>query len=143
MWYGKTMFVINANTGVITQTMSIQAAGYNDSFVRLVLEVRKDIPDKKLSNIAVVTVNILERSTNDTSALAFGSSTEIREFPIMPMVILAILDAILAVTLVFVIILYRRQQKRMKIRPEETGIIIHLCFKKIIKNFAPLKFHRI
>jgi len=122
------MFVINTESAVITQTMSIQTAGYNDSFVRLVVEVRKDIADKKLANIAVVTVNIYGRATNYTSAPVVGASTEKSEFPIVPVVILAILAALLVVTLIVVIILYRRNQKRMKIRPEETGIFIHLCF---------------
>jgi len=122
------MFVINADSGVITQTMSIQAAGYNESFVRLVVEVRKDISDKELANIAVVTVNIYGRVTNDTSLPAAGASTEKSEFPIVPVVILAILAAILAVALIVVIILYRRKQKRMTVRPEETGIFNHNPF---------------
>ncbi|XP_060566191.1 protocadherin Fat 3-like, partial [Ruditapes philippinarum] len=55
------LFNINPATGAVNQIRSVNDAGLPDKEFRLIIEVKKDIPSKDLSSIAILTVKVYER----------------------------------------------------------------------------------
>ncbi|XP_052759896.1 uncharacterized protein LOC128202789 isoform X2 [Mya arenaria] len=122
MYNNQQLFTIDGSTGVITQTKSIQNAQFPGALIRLVVEVRKDLADKDLKNIAIVNVKVYGRVSNETDpmlppigASKEGSTTSL----LVPVIILGILLAIIIAALVAVVILYRRKQQQLTVSPED------------------------
>jgi hypothetical protein len=86
------------------------------------IQVRKDLPDKDLSSIGILTVKVYERMTNTSgvSPPPVGRSTEDTGSDLLiPLIVLGILLAIVIVLLIVVFVIYRRKQREMTIRPAD------------------------
>ncbi|KAL4240520.1 Protocadherin Fat 4 [Mactra antiquata] len=116
------LFRINEENAEVTQIRSVNNAQLPDAQFRLVIEVyKKDYPT--LKSIAILTVHVFERTTNDTGLPGpptGGSSSDTSSGTnIIPIVVLAILLVLAITAAIVILIMFRKNQREMAIRPSD------------------------
>ncbi|XP_060573701.1 protocadherin Fat 2-like isoform X1 [Ruditapes philippinarum] len=78
----QNLFNINPVTGAVNQIRSVNDAGLPDKEFRLIIEVKKDLPSKDLSSIAILTVKVYERISDTDGCIIppAENSTEVKGF---------------------------------------------------------------
>lgn len=92
--------------------------------VNNLLQVRKDLTGVDLSSIAILTIHVWERLSNESGypRPPVGQSKENTDSGsglLIPIIVLGIILAIVLVALVVVFIIYRKKQREMSIRPAD------------------------
>ncbi|KAH3862866.1 uncharacterized protein LOC127866353 [Dreissena polymorpha] len=116
------MFSIDAASGAISLLKSVREVGFTGALLRLVIQVKKDLSGKDLSNFAVLSVNIFGRQVNSTETLPpDGAATEEDRglALLIPLVIVGVLLVGILAALVVVVILYQKKRKQTTVAPDD------------------------
>ncbi|KAL4239868.1 Cadherin cytoplasmic C-terminal [Mactra antiquata] len=116
----ENMFIIDEYTAVVTQKISVSSSQLPDPSFRLILEVRKDLP-QVLSSQAILVVHVKERKQNDTDypPESTPTSNDNKTNLLIPVIILAVVATLILIACIVVSVLYRKNRKIMVVTPDK------------------------
>ncbi|XP_060573709.1 uncharacterized protein LOC132731531 [Ruditapes philippinarum] len=116
------IFTMNPVTGAVNQDFSLNEAGLSNVELRLLIEVKKDLPNKDLSSIGILIIKVSERITNtsEVSPPSNGNSATDKGFDLtIPFIIVSTLFVLVFVLLIVLFIKYRLQQRDKDTKPAD------------------------